>query len=46
MRHHTKLRVFELADEVAILCYRMTPGFPKEELYDPELFDSSVADVY
>jgi four helix bundle protein len=33
MREHTKLRAFELADEVALLIYRMTAGFPKEELY-------------
>jgi four helix bundle protein len=33
MRNHTKLRAFELADEVALLIYRMTAGFPKEELY-------------
>ena len=33
MRDHTKLRAFELADEVAVLVYRMTSGFPREELY-------------
>ena len=33
MRDHTKLRAFELADEVAVLVYRVTAGFPKEELY-------------
>jgi four helix bundle protein len=33
MRDHTKLRVFELADEVALLVYRLTVGFPKVELY-------------
>ncbi len=33
MRDHTELRVFELADEVAILLYRVTRGFPREELY-------------
>ena len=33
MRDHTKLRAFELADEVAILVYRVTAGFPKEELF-------------
>jgi four helix bundle protein len=33
MRDHKKLRAFELADEVAILIYRITSGFPKEELY-------------
>jgi len=32
MRDHTKLRAFELADEVAMLVYRVTAGFPKEEL--------------
>ena len=33
MRDHTKLRAFELADEVAILVYRVTARFPREELY-------------
>ena len=33
MRNHTKLRAFELADEVALLVFRPTESFPKEELY-------------
>jgi four helix bundle protein len=33
MRDHTKLRAFELADEVAVMIYQVTAGFPKEELY-------------
>lgn len=33
MRDHTKLRAFELADEVAVLIYRATKKFPKEEVY-------------
>ncbi len=33
MRDHTKLRAFELADEVAVLVYRVTAEFPREELY-------------
>ena len=33
MRDHTKLKAFELADEVALLIYRITSGFPKEEMY-------------
>ena len=33
MRDHTKLRAFELADEVVVLVYRLTAGFPREELY-------------
>jgi len=33
MRNHTKLRAFELADKVAVLVYRVTAGFPREELY-------------
>lgn len=33
MRDHTKLRAFELADEVAVLIYRVTRRFPKEEIY-------------
>jgi|GEM_PF-351842 len=31
MRDHTKLRAFELADEVAAMVYEITAGFPKEE---------------
>jgi hypothetical protein len=33
MRDHTKLRAFELADEVAVLVCRVTAGFPREEVY-------------
>ncbi len=33
MRDHTKLRAFELADEVVVLVYRTTAGFPKEESF-------------
>ena len=33
MRDHTKLRAFELADEVVFLVYRATREFPKEEIY-------------
>jgi len=33
MRNHFKLRAFELADDVAVLIYRMTVEFPKEEIY-------------
>jgi four helix bundle protein len=33
MRDHKKLRAFELADGVAILIYRITQSFPKEEIY-------------
>ena len=33
MRDHTKLRAFEMADEVAVLVYQVTAGFPREELY-------------
>ncbi len=33
MRDHTKLRAFDLADEVTILIYRTTKEFPKEEIY-------------
>ncbi len=33
MRDHTKLRAFELADDVAMLTYRVTRRFPKEEIY-------------
>jgi len=33
MRDHTKLRAFELADEVAMMVYRVTARFPKEESF-------------
>ncbi|MCG6534932.1 MAG: four helix bundle protein, partial [Syntrophales bacterium LBB04] len=33
MRDATKLRAFELADEVALLIYRITRRFPKAEMY-------------
>jgi four helix bundle protein len=33
VRDHTQLRAFELADEVVMLMYRTTAGFPKEELF-------------
>lgn len=33
MRDHSKLKVFEMADEVALLVYQITANFPKEELY-------------
>ena len=33
MRDHTKLRAFELADEVVFLVYKVTADFPKEEQY-------------
>jgi hypothetical protein len=32
MRDHTKLRAFELADEIAVLIYRVTAEFPREEM--------------
>lgn len=33
MRDHTKLRAFELADAVVMGVYRVTRGFPKDELF-------------
>jgi len=33
MRDHTKLRAFELADELAVLIYQVTKELPKEEVY-------------
>jgi len=33
MRDHTKLRAFQLADEIAIMIYRITKNFPKEEIF-------------
>jgi len=33
MRDHTKLRAFELADEMAVFIYQATRRFPKDEIY-------------
>jgi len=33
MRDHSKLRAFELADELALLVYRATKVFPKDEQF-------------
>ena len=33
MRDHTKLRAFELADEIALMTYAITRNFPKEEMF-------------
>ena len=33
MRGHTKLRAFELADEIALMIYHITDRFPKEEVF-------------
>jgi len=33
MRDYTKLRAFELADEVAIQIYKITKNFPKDEIF-------------
>lgn len=33
MRDHNKLRAFELSDDLALLIYRVTRSFPKNEIY-------------
>jgi four helix bundle protein len=33
LRDHSKLKAFELADEIAIKIYQVTRTFPKEEIY-------------
>jgi four helix bundle protein len=33
MRDHTKLRAFELADKLALVVYKTTASFPREEMY-------------
>ena len=33
MRDHSKLRAFQLADELALVVYRATRSFPREELF-------------
>ncbi len=32
MRDHRKLKAFDLADNLAVLTYRETTGFPREEV--------------
>ena len=34
MRDHTKLRAFELADQLALAIYKFTASFPREEQFD------------
>lgn len=33
MRDHRKLKAFALADEVAVITYKITKNFPREEVY-------------
>jgi len=33
MREHSKLKAFEMADEIALLVYKLTQSFPKEEMF-------------
>ena len=33
MRDHSKLRAFELADQLALLTYKQTASFPREEQF-------------
>jgi four helix bundle protein len=33
MRDHTKLRAFELADELAVVIYRISQPFPRQEQF-------------
>src|SRR5262245_39079388 len=33
MRDHTKLRAFEMADQVVMWVYQVTAGVPREEMY-------------
>ncbi|SPJ13655.1 conserved hypothetical protein [Syntrophobacter sp. SbD2] len=33
VRDHVKLHAFKLADDVAVLVYMLTSGFPRDELY-------------
>jgi four helix bundle protein len=45
MRDHTKLKAFQLADELAVLIYRGTRGFPREEQFGltPQLRRAAVS---
>jgi hypothetical protein len=38
MRDHTKVRAFELADEVAVMIYGVTAKFPREVIYGLDWF--------
>jgi four helix bundle protein len=33
MRDHRALRAFDLADEIALMTYKITKQFPREEIY-------------
>jgi 23S rRNA-intervening sequence protein len=33
MRDHTKLKAFQLADDLALAVYKHTRNFPREELF-------------
>jgi four helix bundle protein len=33
MRDHNNLEAFKLADEIAVMVYRITSGYPKTEIY-------------
>ncbi|HNX36177.1 MAG TPA: four helix bundle protein, partial [Kiritimatiellia bacterium] len=33
MREHSKLKAFEIADEIALMVYKLTQSFPKEEMF-------------
>ncbi len=33
MRDHTKLRAFQLADQMAFAIYKVTGSFPREEMF-------------
>ncbi|MGH9515358.1 MAG: four helix bundle protein [Terriglobales bacterium] len=33
MRDYTKIRAWELADDLTVAVYRVTRGFPKDEMY-------------
>ena len=33
MRNHTRLRAFELTDQLAICVYQATSGFPRAEMF-------------
>ena len=46
MTDHTKLRAFELADELVLLVYRFTKSFPASEQFGPTSSPRMIASAH